>query len=150
MPFVPISPNPPRSDFWLPSMTENGTACFSVPYSLSQPRPFFCPTTQCRTFSSAPILIPRPVLYIAVLVPSLYFNDLLPPRVLLLPPPSAHPHAFRPKERGHGGQLLNSFLPVASAICRLTYFLSVREMPPVLSTCSQGPRPSSTASSLLM
>ena len=37
------------------------------------------------------------------LSPCLYFKDLLPPRLLLLSSPSAHPHASRPVERGHGG-----------------------------------------------
>ena len=40
------------------------------------------------------------------LSPRLCFKGVLPPRLLLLPSPSAHPYAFRPKERGHGGYLL--------------------------------------------
>ena len=35
------------------------------------------------------------------LFPPLYFKDLLPSRLLLLPSPSAHPHTFGPKERSH-------------------------------------------------
>ena len=65
--------------------------------------------------------------------------------LMLLPSPSAHPHAFRRKERGHGGQSprqppnhapprremtrQSTFLPAAASCCRLNFNLSVGETP---------------------
>ena len=83
-------------------------------------------------------------------------NNIFPPRLLVLLAPSAHPHAFCPKERGHGGSILSmerdtdteSYLPAAAAICCSNFHLSGSEMPkPCPLHTPQGPNPSSTTSS---
>ena len=84
------------------------------------------------------------------------FKNIFPPRLLVLLAPSAHPHAFCPKEHGHGGYILSmkrdddteSSLPAAAIICCSNFHLSVSEMPkPCPLHTPQGPNPSSTTSS---
>ena len=48
------------------------------------------------------------------LSPCVQFKNLLLPLRLLLSCPSAHPHALRPEERGHGGQLPTSIASASS------------------------------------
>ena len=77
--------------FW--ANVSHVNSCFAFEYQGVPPWPLTCLNHRSRTS----------LLLQACLSPCLRFDDLLPPRLLLLSFPSSHPHTLYPKVPGHSG-----------------------------------------------